>query len=70
MNFKCGISDENLMINVLNILTKEQDMILDGFGNCHMSDDPDALITWMICEKSNHCYKKIKNNKEESKKQN
>ena len=62
---KGGIVDVDFMIHVLNCLTKEYDIVLDGLKNGLTVSGDDALTIEVIKEKLNHCYKKIKNKKEE-----
>ena len=58
---KGNVSDEDFMIHVLNNLSDEYDVILDGLKNCLTLIGDDALTIDLIHEKLNHGYKKIKN---------
>ena len=57
---KGNVSDEDFMIHVLNNLTKENGVILDGLENHLTVTGDDSLTIDLICEKVNHRYKKIK----------
>ena len=59
-SLKDSITDEDLMIYVLNKLPKEYDVVLDGFKNRLTVSGDDALTIDVICEKLKHCYKKLK----------
>ena len=56
---KGNASDKDFMIHVLNNLLEEYDVILDGFENCLMATEENALTIDSIREKLNHRYKKI-----------
>ena len=62
---KGNVSDEDFMIHVLNNLSKEHDVILDGLESCLMATGENALTIDSICKKLNHRYKKFKCKKEE-----
>ena len=55
------------MIDILNNLTKEYDVILDGLENYLTLSGNDALTKEVICKNLNHRYKKMKNKNEEKK---
>ena len=57
---KGNISNENLMIHVLDSLPKQYSAILDCLDNHCMSSGPDVFIIKMILEKLNHWHKKLK----------
>ena len=48
------------MIHVLNNLSKEYDVILDGLVNCFTASRDDTLTIVVICKNLNHWCKKIK----------
>ena len=60
-----SVSDEDFMICILNNLSKEDDVILDGLENHLMATGDDALTIDSIRKKMNHRYNKIKCKKEE-----
>ena len=62
---KCKITDEDFMIDILNILSKQYDVILDGLENRLTASEDNALTIEVIGEKLNQQYKNIKNKDEE-----
>ena len=57
---KGNVSDEDFMIYLLNNLSKEYDVILNGLENCLMATGENALTIDSIHEKLNHRYKNQK----------
>ena len=62
---KGNISNENLVVHVVNNLLEEDNIILDGLKNCLIFSGPDALIIEIISEKWNHWHKKSKTDMKE-----
>ena len=52
--------DEDFMTHVLNNLSKDYNVILNGLENCLMATRDDVLTTYVIREKLNYWYKKLK----------
>ena len=58
--WKDNITDKDFMIHILNNLSKDYDVILDGLENYLTAIGDHALTINMICEKLHHLYKKVK----------
>ena len=58
-NLKCSMTDEDLMIHVLNNLSKEYDVILDGLEK-HLTVSGDNVLTIEVICKNYSWYKTLK----------